>query len=171
MVWIPGGTFTMGSDSHYPEERLTHQVTVTGFWMDQYQVTNREYERFVNATGYQTVTERIPEPSLYPGAPPEALVPGWIMFRKPKGRVNLNNYFNWWKFEVGISWRTPQGLAVWRENYASIQWCTLLMRMPLRMRSRQGKNCHRKHSGNLLPVVAWRGALMSGVKNLHSRAK
>lgn len=108
-MWIPDGTFTMGSDSHYPEERPTHQVAVTGFWMDQYQVTNREYERFVNATGYQTVAERVPEPSLYPGAPPEALVPGSIMFRKPKGRVNLNNYFNWWKFEAGITWRTPQG--------------------------------------------------------------
>ena len=41
MVWIPGGTFRMGSEDHYPEERPVHRVTVDGFWMDRTPVTNR----------------------------------------------------------------------------------------------------------------------------------
>ena len=47
MVWIPGGTFRMGSDDHYPEEAPTHKVTVDGFWMDLHTVTNAEFARFV----------------------------------------------------------------------------------------------------------------------------
>ena len=109
MVWVPGGTFTMGSEKHYPEEAPAHQVTVSGFWMDQYQVTNRDFERFVSATKYVTVAERTPNPKLYPGAPLDVLVPGSIMFRKAKTKVNLNNYFNWWQFVPGINWRKPQG--------------------------------------------------------------
>src|SRR3954464_2702589 len=76
MRWIPGGTFRMGDDRFYPEERPVHAVTVDDFWMDRYQVTNREFSRFVEAPGYVTVAERPPDPALYPGAPPENLVPG-----------------------------------------------------------------------------------------------
>src|SRR6266545_7911845 len=60
MVWIPGGTFRMGSEDFYPEERPVHEVTVDGFRMDQYAVTNQEFARFVEATGYVTVGERAP---------------------------------------------------------------------------------------------------------------
>jgi formylglycine-generating enzyme required for sulfatase activity len=51
MIWIPGGTFRMGSDKHYPEEAPVHRVTVAGFWMDRTPVTNRDFRKFVNATG------------------------------------------------------------------------------------------------------------------------
>jgi len=75
MVWIPGGTFLMGSDDHYPEEAPAHQVTVDGFWIDRHTVTNAEFARFVRATGHLTVAERAPDPADYPGARPELLVP------------------------------------------------------------------------------------------------
>jgi formylglycine-generating enzyme len=54
MIWIPGGTFRMGSDRHYPEEAPVHRVSVPGYWIDRTPVTNREFRRFVNATGYIT---------------------------------------------------------------------------------------------------------------------
>ena len=68
MVWIPGGTFRMGSDQHYPEEAPVHEVTVDGFWMDRFTVTNREFRRFVEATGYVTFAEKPPRAEDYPGA-------------------------------------------------------------------------------------------------------
>ena len=83
MVWIPGGTFLMGSNDFYPEERPVHRVTVDGFWMDEHTVTNAEFRRFVKATGHITVAERPADPADYPGARPEMLVPGSVVFRQP----------------------------------------------------------------------------------------
>ena len=60
MLWIPGGTFRMGSDKHYPEEAPAHRVTVDGFWIDRYPVTNRQFKAFVRATGHVTVAEVAP---------------------------------------------------------------------------------------------------------------
>ena len=82
MAWIPGGTFRMGSDEHYPEERPVHEVTVDGFWMDEHPVTVAEFRRFVEATGYVTVAERPLDPADYPDADPELLVPGSLVFRR-----------------------------------------------------------------------------------------
>jgi hypothetical protein len=76
MVWIPGGTFRMGSDRHYPEEAPVHRVTVDGFWMDRTPVTNREFRAFVEATGYVTFAEIAPDPKDYPGALPHMLKVG-----------------------------------------------------------------------------------------------
>ncbi len=73
MVWIPGGTFRMGSDNHYPEEAPVHRVTVDGFWMDRAPVTNRQFRDFVNTTGYVTFAELPPDPKDYPGAAAYAL--------------------------------------------------------------------------------------------------
>lgn len=109
MVWIPGGTFLMGSDHHYPEEAPTHHVTVDGFWMDRYAVTNAQFQRFVEETGYVTVAERPLDPRDYPGAPPELLVPGSVVFRKPAQRVDIRDYHNWWAYVPGANWRHPQG--------------------------------------------------------------
>ena len=109
MVWVPGGTFRMGSDDHYPEERPTHAVAVEGFWMDRTTVTNAEFRRFVEATGHLTVAERTPTADDYPGARPELLVPASIVFRQPRGRVDLGNHFNWWAYVPGADWRHPQG--------------------------------------------------------------
>src|SRR5262245_60232765 len=87
MVWIPGGTFRMGSDKHYPEEAPTHKVKVRGFWMDPTTVTNRAFQRFVEATGHVTLAERPANAADYPGAKPELLVPSSVMFQKTAGPV------------------------------------------------------------------------------------
>src|SRR5688500_1953654 len=76
MVWIPGGTFRMGSDKHYPEERPTHRVSVDGFWIDRYPVTNARFERFIAATSHVTFAEIPPDPRDYPGALPHMLYAG-----------------------------------------------------------------------------------------------
>lgn len=96
MVWIPGGTYNMGSERHYPEERPVGPVTVDGFWMDETAVTNRQFGEFVEATGYVTTAERAPDPAMYPGADPKMLVPGSITFVKPPGPVDLSNPMAWW---------------------------------------------------------------------------
>ena len=109
MVWIPGGTFLMGSDDHYPEEAPAHPVTVSGFWIDRTQVTNAAFRRFVKATGYVTLAERTPNAALYPGAKPEMLVAGSVVFRQPPGRVPLGSHYAWWDWLPGADWRHPDG--------------------------------------------------------------
>lgn len=73
MKWVPGGTFRMRSHRHYPEEAPVREVTVSGFWIDQFVVTNRNFAAFVAATGYRTVAERAPNPADYPDALPHLL--------------------------------------------------------------------------------------------------
>jgi formylglycine-generating enzyme required for sulfatase activity len=109
MIWIPGGTFMMGSDKNYPEEAPAHPVTVEGFWMDQFTVTNAQFSRFVEDTNYVTLAERLPNPDDYPGAQPELLVPASVVFQRQPVRVDLNNHFNWWRYIPGANWRHPQG--------------------------------------------------------------
>ena len=109
MTWVPGGTFRMGSEAFYIEERPVHEVTVDGFWMDPYEVTNQQFARFAAETGYVTLAEIAPKPEDFPGAPPENLVPGSMVFRKRKGPVDLRNYMNWWVWVPGANWRHPKG--------------------------------------------------------------
>jgi formylglycine-generating enzyme required for sulfatase activity/uncharacterized membrane protein YkvA (DUF1232 family) len=109
MVWIPGGTFLMGSDDFYPEEGPVHEVAVDGFWMDRHVVSNELFARFVEATGYVTVAERPLNPEDYPGAPAENLVPGALVFHRSRGPVDLTDYTNWWTWTPGTSWRHPTG--------------------------------------------------------------
>jgi sulfatase modifying factor 1 len=111
MVWIPGGTFRMGSDDFYPEERPVRMVRVDGFWLDRHPVTNQQFSRFVAATGFVTVAERPPDPTLYPGAPPENLVAGSMVFSMTSGPVDLSNSANWWRWTPGANWRHPRGPA------------------------------------------------------------
>jgi formylglycine-generating enzyme required for sulfatase activity len=109
MVWIPDGTFRMGSDDFYPEERPAHHVSVDGFWMDQYTVTVTEFRRFVKATGYVTVAERPLDPADYPNAVPDLLVPGSLVFQRSRGPVDLRDYHNWWAYVPGANWKHPEG--------------------------------------------------------------
>jgi sulfatase modifying factor 1 len=109
MLWVPGGTFLMGSEDFYPEEGPVHEVSVDGFWMDRHTVTNAQFARFVKATGYVTVAERELNPADFPGAPPENLVPGALVFQKSQGPVDLTDYRNWWAWTPGTSWRHPHG--------------------------------------------------------------
>ena len=109
MVWIPGGPFLMGSDEHYPEEAPAHSVSVDGFWMDRYTVTNTQFRRFVEATGHVTLAERPPNAADYPGAKPEMLVPASTVFVAPPGPVDLRNPYQWWIYVPGADWRHPEG--------------------------------------------------------------
>ena len=109
MVWVGGGTFSMGSDHHYPEEAPAHPVTVDGFWIDRHAVTNRGFARFVRETGHVTLAERAPRAEAYPGADPAMLVAGSSVFVSPGRPVDLRNAYNWWSWTPGADWRHPQG--------------------------------------------------------------
>ena len=109
MVWIPGRPFLMGSNNHYPEEAPAHEVRVGGFWIDIYTVTNAQFARFVEATGYVTAAERPANSADYPGAKPELLAPSSVVFHKPRQRVDLRNHHNWWRYVPGADWRHPDG--------------------------------------------------------------
>jgi sulfatase modifying factor 1 len=109
MMWIPGGTFRMGSDRHYPEEGPTRDVEVGGLWLSRTPVTNAAFAAFVEATGYVTVAERALDPAEFPGAPPENLVAGSMVFVPPPGPVDLRHLSRWWRWTPGASWRRPHG--------------------------------------------------------------
>lgn len=119
MVWIPGGEFSMGAQSPPDgnevgmkatvDARPIHRVYVDGYFMDKTVVTNAEFEKFVKTTGYVTVAERKPRPEDYPGAPPENLVAGSVVFAPPDHQVDLNDYFQWWTYVPGANWRHPLG--------------------------------------------------------------
>jgi sulfatase modifying factor 1 len=107
MEWVPGGTFRMGADGFYPEEAPVHPATVAGFWMDRHPVTNAEFARFVQATGYVTVAERALDPADYPGIA-ELLVPGSVVFQPPRYGAESHDHARW-TFVPGACWRHPQG--------------------------------------------------------------
>lgn len=109
MVWIAGGTFHMGSDHHYPEERPNHRVTVGGFFIDATPVTNAQFRAFVDATSHVTVAEKPPDPNDYPGARPEMLQAGSLVFAPPNRPVDLRNWNQWWAFKFRANWRRPYG--------------------------------------------------------------
>lgn len=109
MVWIPAGSFTMGSDVHYPEEAPAHRVHVEGFWIDHAPVTNARFLKFVKATGYRTLAERPADPAHYPEAAPERLAPASIVFVPPPGPVGQGDPYRWWQYIPGADWRHPEG--------------------------------------------------------------
>ncbi|OMI15341.1 gliding motility-associated lipoprotein GldK [Bradyrhizobium brasilense] len=109
MVWIPGGTFRMGSDHHYPEEAPAHRASVDGFWIDRTPVTNAQFREFVRETGHITVAERPPDPAQYPGALPHMLYAGSLVFQPPRRVTTLRDWSQWWTLMKGANWRRPYG--------------------------------------------------------------
>jgi formylglycine-generating enzyme len=109
MIWIPGGAFRMGSDLHYPEEAPAHRVSVSGFWIDRYPITNEQFQRFVEETGHVTFAEIPPDPADYPGALPEMLFAASLVFVAPIAPVDMRDFRNWWQFTIGADWRHPHG--------------------------------------------------------------
>src|SRR5215510_6661109 len=101
LVWVPGGEFSMGSADFYPEERPVRRVSVGGFWADRHPVTVAEFRRFVKATGHVTDSERAPDRASYPGADPDLLVPGSLVFHSTAGPVPLDDFRNWWAWVPG----------------------------------------------------------------------
>jgi formylglycine-generating enzyme required for sulfatase activity len=109
MVFLPGGTFRMGSDHHYPEEAPSHRASVGAFWIDRTPVTNRQFKAFVKATGHVTTAQIPPDPKDYPGALPGMLYAGSLMFAPPSRVANLSDWSQWWTFMKGADWRHPYG--------------------------------------------------------------
>ncbi|MGE0626281.1 MAG: formylglycine-generating enzyme family protein [Hyphomicrobiaceae bacterium] len=109
MILIPGSTYRMGSDDHYPEEAPAHRVIVDSFWIDSTPVTNNQFAVFVAATGYKTFAEFAPKAEDYPGALPHMLKPGSMVFRAPSQRVDTSDCSLWWQFCFGADWRHPTG--------------------------------------------------------------
>ena len=110
MAWIPPGEFSMGTqEAMFEDTRPIHRVAVDAFWMDKTEVTNEQFSKFVQATGYVTVAEKKPRAEDFPGVPPEKLVPGSIVFTPPDAAVPLNDYMQWWSYVEGANWRHPEG--------------------------------------------------------------
>jgi formylglycine-generating enzyme len=134
MSWIPGGEFSMGATdpsdtaavdmNAAADARPIHRVYVDGFWMDETDVTNEEFAQFVRATGYVTIAERTPTIEEFPGAPPENLYAGSVVFSPPAHAVSLNDQYRWWLYERGANWRHPEGPnsnLKGREKYPVVQ--------------------------------------------------
>ena len=134
MVWIPGGEFSMGAAESpgmnmvgmeaTTDSRPIHRVYVDGFWMDRTEVTNAQFAKFVEATGYVTIAERAPRAEDFPGAPPENLVAGAVVFSPPSHPVPLNDHFQWWSYVKRANWRHPEGpdsSLAGREQYPVVQ--------------------------------------------------
>ena len=109
MVWIPGGTFRMGSDCHYAEEAPSHRVSVDGFWIDRTPVTNRQFKKFVRSTGYVTFAEIAPDLKDYPDALPEMIFAGSLVFSPLPRVTDLSDVSQWWTLTKGANWRHPCG--------------------------------------------------------------
>lgn len=136
MVWIPGGTYWRGNEedpgnlsvflegindeatrrrvaeNHFLEERPVHQVSVDGFFMDETEVTNKQFAEFVEATGFVTMAEEGLKQEDFPNASPEDLKPGANVYTKPAEALNprhTQDAWRWWAYTKGANWRHPQG--------------------------------------------------------------
>ena len=109
LIWIPPQTATVGSDAHDAEEGPARTATVDGFWIQPHAVTNADFAQFVSATGYVTVAERPLDPADYPGAPPQNLQPGSMVFTRTAGPVDLRHINLWWTWTPGACWHRPAG--------------------------------------------------------------
>jgi formylglycine-generating enzyme len=108
MVFIKGGSFAMGSEN-FVDALPLHNVTVNDFMMDEHEVTNAQFSKFVEATHYITIAERELDPKDFPGVPKSKLVPGSAVFSPPSDAVPLNDPLQWWKYVGGANWKHPSG--------------------------------------------------------------
>lgn len=121
MVWIPGGEFSMGSAdpttcgcegagfNPMNDARPIHRVYVDGFFMDATEVTNEQFAKFADATGYITIAERKPRAEDFPGVPEENLIAGSTIFTPTAAPVPLDSVYRWWRYQPGANWRHPDG--------------------------------------------------------------
>jgi sulfatase modifying factor 1 len=167
MVWIEGGEFSLGNNdpTALAVEYPAVTASITGFWMDEAEVTNAQFEKFVNATKYVTIAERdIDWDELKTQLPPNTpkpddavLVPGSLVFTPPSHPVNLNDYSQWWSWTPGANWRHPQGPSSTidgRKNYPVVQIAY------------EDAQAYAKWAGKRLPTEAeWEYAAQAGNDN------
>lgn len=167
MVWIEGGTFLMGGDNDQArqDEYPKHAVKINGFYMDETEVTNKQFAAFVKATGYKTTAEKnVSWEELKKQLPPntakpsdEQLKAASLVFVPTEGAVNLQDYSQWWQWTHGANWKHPKGPnsnIVAKENYPAvhISW--------------DDAKAYCKWAGKRLPTEAeWEYAARGGVNN------
>jgi sulfatase modifying factor 1 len=167
MVPIPGGTFMMGGDNSQADkdEYPKHKVTVDAFYMDEHEVTNADFQKFVDATGYITTSETKPDweelkkqlPPNTPRPDDSQLVPSSLVFKPTNQPVDLNDYSQWWSWVQGADWKHPSGTnsdIKGKDNYPSvhISWDDAM--------------AYCKWTGKRLPTEAeWEFAARGGLKD------
>lgn len=104
MVWIEPGNFVMGSDEGFPDESPAREVSLSGFWIDQYEVSNRDFQRFVEKTGYITTAERFGD-SLVFQSPAESTVD------TTSSNALSMSPASWWQLVADADWEHPAGDA------------------------------------------------------------
>lgn len=178
MVWIPAGEAVLGSQNGDRDAPL-HRVRLSGFWLDETEVTNAQFAAFVAATGYVTDAEKPPTPEEVPGVPAEQLVAGALVFTPPPDAVDLREFWQWWSFVPGADWRHPRGpgssidgrddhpvvQVSWRDAAAYAKWAH--KRLPTEAEweyaARGGLDRQRYVWGDAVPAPgAWRANIWQG---------
>ena len=152
MLWIPSGSFTMGSEDHYPEEAPARRVAVDGFWMDPHPVTNARFLDFVLATGHVTVAEQAPSAQDYPDADPALLVPASIVFTSCMANSIVLSTTSGGALSRARAGGTPTGRARRWAGSTIIPWS--ISPSPTRSRSRPGRarRCRPRPNGSTRPA-------------------
>ena len=110
MEFIRGGTFTIGSDRHdFIEEKSAPGVSVDSFCIDRHEVTNSQFQQFVDATGYVTIAERPLSEEQFPDLSDDERMPGSLVFQPPEEDARPIPYLSWWHWMPGANWRHPYG--------------------------------------------------------------